>query len=72
MAEPIDTVETTGKALTEASKQLGEAAKRVEDILDPETQKNVQSVLRDAAKSLQDHPAACWATKRTRRSSPRP
>ena len=52
LAEPIDKVETTGKALTAASKQLGEAAQRVEDILDPETQKNAQSVLRDAAASL--------------------
>jgi phospholipid/cholesterol/gamma-HCH transport system substrate-binding protein len=52
LAEPIDTVTDTGKALTAASKKLGEAAGRVEEILDAETQKNVQSILRDAASSL--------------------
>jgi phospholipid/cholesterol/gamma-HCH transport system substrate-binding protein len=49
---PIDTVEETGKALTIASKQLGEAAHRIDDILNPEAQDNVQNILRDAAKSL--------------------
>jgi phospholipid/cholesterol/gamma-HCH transport system substrate-binding protein len=52
LAEPIDTVTNTGLALTAASKQLGEAAHRVEEILDSKTQKNVQSVLEDAAASL--------------------
>lgn len=49
---PIDTVENTGKALTIASKQLGEAAQRVQDILSPDAQRDVQDILRDAAKSL--------------------
>ena len=49
---PIDTVEETGKALTEASKQLSDAAKRVEDILSVDAQKDVQNILHDAAKSL--------------------
>lgn len=52
LAEPIDTVTDTGKALTAASKQLGQAAQRVEDILDVEAQQNVQDILRDAAKAL--------------------
>lgn len=50
---PIDTVESTGKALTVASVQLGEAAKRVEDILNPDAQQHVQEILRDSAKTLQ-------------------
>jgi len=49
---PIDTVEETGKALTAASRQLGEAAERVEKILNVEAEQNVQDILRDAAKSL--------------------
>ena len=49
---PIDTVENTGRALADASKQLGAAAKRVEDILNPEAQQNVQDILHDAAASL--------------------
>jgi phospholipid/cholesterol/gamma-HCH transport system substrate-binding protein len=52
LQKPIDTVIDTGKALKEASDQLGRAAHRVEEILDPDTQKNVQSVLKDAAASL--------------------
>ena len=52
LQKPINTVMDTGEALKKASEQLGAAAKRVEDILDPETQKNVQSVLGDAAVSL--------------------
>jgi phospholipid/cholesterol/gamma-HCH transport system substrate-binding protein len=50
--EPISTINKTGEALREASEQLGAAAKRVEAILNDETQENVQSVLRNAAKSL--------------------
>jgi phospholipid/cholesterol/gamma-HCH transport system substrate-binding protein len=38
--------------LKAASEQLGSAARRVEEILDPETQRNVQSVLRNAASAL--------------------
>jgi len=53
LQRPIDTVIDTGKALKAASEQLGEAARRVEEILDADTQKNVQSVLRDAAASLE-------------------
>jgi phospholipid/cholesterol/gamma-HCH transport system substrate-binding protein len=53
LAKPIDIVADTGKALTAASKQLGEAANRVEEILDANTQKNVQSVLRDSAVSME-------------------
>ena len=52
LQKPINTVMNTGKALEKASEQLGAAARRVEDILDDETQKNVQSVLKDAAVSL--------------------
>ena len=50
--KPINTVQETGQALKEASVQLGAAARRVEDILDVNTQKDVQSVLRDSAVSL--------------------
>jgi phospholipid/cholesterol/gamma-HCH transport system substrate-binding protein len=49
---PIDTVQNTGLALTKASEQLSSAAKRVEDILNPEAQRDVHDILRDAAKSL--------------------
>ena len=52
LSEPIDNIKNTGDALTAASKQLGEAAKRVEDIRSPDAQKDVQDILRDAAKSL--------------------
>ncbi len=52
LSEPIDTVTNTGKASSAASAQLAAAAKRVEDILDPETQKNAQDVLRDSAAAL--------------------
>ncbi len=52
LQKPIDTVMRTGEELAAASKQLGAAAKRVEEILDAKTQKNVQSVLEDAAVSL--------------------
>jgi phospholipid/cholesterol/gamma-HCH transport system substrate-binding protein len=50
--EPISKVRETGDALKAASEQLGSAARRVEEILDPETQRNVQSVLRNAASAL--------------------
>ena len=64
--------EDTGKALTAASKQLGEAAHRVEDILDAETQKNVQSVLSDAAASLADHPRHARRRREPGEAQPRP
>jgi phospholipid/cholesterol/gamma-HCH transport system substrate-binding protein len=53
LSEPIDTVTDTGKALTVASKQLGEAAHRVEEILDKDTQENTKAMLRDSAATLQ-------------------
>jgi phospholipid/cholesterol/gamma-HCH transport system substrate-binding protein len=49
---PIDTVQETGEALTAASKKLGAAAERVENLLNAESEKNVKSILRDAADSL--------------------
>ncbi len=52
LAKPINTVTSTGEALDGRQQQLAAAAKRVEDILDPETQKNFQSVLRDSAVAL--------------------
>jgi predicted lipoprotein len=52
LARPISKVEDTGEALTEASKKLGKAAERVEDILNKEAQQNVKDILRDAAQSL--------------------
>jgi phospholipid/cholesterol/gamma-HCH transport system substrate-binding protein len=52
LQRPIDTVIDTGKALKEASDQLSRAARRVEDILTPETQKDVQKFMHDAAKSM--------------------
>lgn len=52
LKKPIDSVQNTGEALTAASKKLGEAADRVEEILDPEAQQNVQSILRDSAAAL--------------------
>jgi phospholipid/cholesterol/gamma-HCH transport system substrate-binding protein len=52
LKDPIDTVTNTGKALEAASKQLGAAAKRVEDILNEDAQRDVRDILRDAAKSL--------------------
>ncbi len=54
MQEPIDTVTGTGRALTDASKKLGAAADRVEDILNDQTKSDVQSILRDAAKTMKD------------------
>lgn len=51
---PIKTIEDTGSALTDASKKLGAAAERVEDILNDQTKSDVQSILRDAAKSMKD------------------
>jgi phospholipid/cholesterol/gamma-HCH transport system substrate-binding protein len=52
LKSPINTVNSTGEALTAASKKLGDAAQRIEEIFDPETQQNAKSVLRDAAASL--------------------
>jgi phospholipid/cholesterol/gamma-HCH transport system substrate-binding protein len=52
LQKPIDIVKKTGLALEKASDELGRAAHRVEEILDADTQKNVQSVLKDAAASL--------------------
>jgi len=52
LKDPIDTVTNTGKALTKASEQLGAAAKRVEDILNDDAQRDVRDILHDAAKSL--------------------
>jgi phospholipid/cholesterol/gamma-HCH transport system substrate-binding protein len=52
LKSPIDTVDSTGKALTAASKKLGQAAEKIEEIFDPDTQKNAKDVLRDAAASL--------------------
>lgn len=52
LAKPIDTVQNTGVALSKASEELGKAAHRVEEILDPEAQENVQSILRDSAAAL--------------------
>lgn len=52
LAGPINTVQETGEALTAASKKLAAAAERVENILSPEAEKNVRSILRDASKSL--------------------
>jgi phospholipid/cholesterol/gamma-HCH transport system substrate-binding protein len=49
---PIDTVTNTGVALTEASKKLGAAAERVENILNADAQKDVREILRDAAESM--------------------
>jgi phospholipid/cholesterol/gamma-HCH transport system substrate-binding protein len=49
---PIDTVARTGDALTDASKKLGKAADRVEDILNDKAQKDVSNILNDAAQSL--------------------
>jgi phospholipid/cholesterol/gamma-HCH transport system substrate-binding protein len=49
---PIDTVQNTGVALSKASEQLGAAAKRVEDILNEDAQRDTRDILRDAAKSL--------------------
>jgi phospholipid/cholesterol/gamma-HCH transport system substrate-binding protein len=53
LASPINTVKNTGKALASASNKLGEAADRVKDILDADAQKNVKSILDDAASSLE-------------------
>ena len=52
LAEPIDTVTDTGRALTAASKQLGAAADRVGDILNEDAQRDVQNILRDTAASM--------------------
>jgi phospholipid/cholesterol/gamma-HCH transport system substrate-binding protein len=52
LKSPIDTVNSTGEALRAASIELGQAARKIEDIFDPETQKNAKDVLRDAAASL--------------------
>ena len=52
LKKPIDTVQNTGEALTAASKKLGQAADRVEEILDPEAQQDVKSILHDSAAAL--------------------
>jgi phospholipid/cholesterol/gamma-HCH transport system substrate-binding protein len=52
LREPIETVNTTGKALAEASAKLGEAADEVKKFLDSQTQKDARAVLRDSAKAL--------------------
>jgi len=52
LSRPISKVEETGEALTAASKKLGAAAQRVEDILNEDAQRNVRDILRDAAQSL--------------------
>jgi phospholipid/cholesterol/gamma-HCH transport system substrate-binding protein len=52
LKKPISTVEGTGEALTEASKKLGAASQRVEDILNKEAEQNVQQILKDASQSL--------------------
>ena len=52
LAGPIGTVTNTGEALAAASEQLGKAAKRVEDILDKQTEKDAKSVLADSAVAL--------------------
>ncbi len=49
---PMDTVENTGKALAAASRKLEMAADRVNAILNPDAQQNVQDILHDAAQSL--------------------
>ena len=46
LARPISKVEETGEALTAASKKLGAAAQRVEDILNKDAQNNVRDILR--------------------------
>jgi phospholipid/cholesterol/gamma-HCH transport system substrate-binding protein len=52
LESPINTVRSTGEALTSAAKKLEVAADRVGAIFDPATQENVQSVLKSAATSL--------------------
>jgi phospholipid/cholesterol/gamma-HCH transport system substrate-binding protein len=52
LQKPINKVSETGDALKKASEQLSRAARRVEDILTPETQKDVQKFMHDAAKSM--------------------
>ncbi len=52
LQRPINTVTETGMALTAASKKLEAAADRVNAILNPEAQQNVQDILQGAAKSL--------------------
>ena len=52
LKEPIDTVQNTGKELSEASRKLGEAADSVKKILNPEAQENVRSILKDTAAAL--------------------
>lgn len=46
-------VQGTGNALTDASKKLGKAAERVENILNDKAQDNITKILDDAAKSLE-------------------
>ncbi len=51
LQQPIDTVVDTGRALKEASEQLGAAAKKVEELLDSERGR-IHDVLDNAAESL--------------------
>lgn len=48
---PINTVTETGEALTQASRQLGSAAKKVDELLDSERQR-IHDVLENASESL--------------------
>jgi len=52
LRSPIDTVSSTGKALTEASKELEKAAHKVGELFDKETQEHFKTVLDDAAAAL--------------------
>jgi phospholipid/cholesterol/gamma-HCH transport system substrate-binding protein len=51
--DPIGEVRATGRALNAASKKLGEAADRVKDILDVETEKKLKNVLDNMSESLE-------------------
>ena len=68
---PIDTVKRPAKPLTEASEQLGEAAKKVEEHPRLGNAGRIHDVLDNAAESLKAI-RGCSATRRTSSGWPRP
>ena len=52
LRSPVDTVNSTGKALKEASEELGKAAHKVGELFDDKTRDDFKSVLEAAANAL--------------------
>jgi phospholipid/cholesterol/gamma-HCH transport system substrate-binding protein len=52
LKSPIDTVNSTGKALKEASEELGKAAHKVGELFDKKTQSDLRAILEGAADAM--------------------